>query len=90
MNINIEGQKIEQEYTRVTNILSSPEIIKEPIRFKEYRRLSKELEPKIRVFKEYQKTAHEIEKLAKLLEKEKDSEMVGLVGKKKSFRERVG
>ncbi len=79
MDINIEGQRIEQEYTRITAILSSPEIIKDPVRLKENSRLVKELEPKIRTFKEYQKTISEIENLKKWLNKEKDSDMVGLV-----------
>ena len=79
MNINIEGQKLEQEYTKLTTILSSPEIVKEPARFKEHSRLLKELEPKIRTFREYKKITHEIENLKKWLRKEKDSDMVGLV-----------
>ena len=79
MDINREGHKLEEEYTRVTNFMSSPEIIKDSVRFKEYSRLLKELEPKVRTFKEYQKTAYEVEKLTKWLGKEKDLSMVGLV-----------
>ncbi len=79
MDINREGEKVEQEYTRITNLLSSPEVIKDPIRFKEYSRSLKDLEPKIRTFKEYQKISHEVENLSKWLKKEKDSDMNSLV-----------
>lgn len=79
MNINIEGHKLEQEYLRITDILSSPDIIKDPPRLKDNSRLLKELDPKIKIFRAYKKVINEIEKLKKLLTKEKDSDMVGLI-----------
>ncbi|MFH1548845.1 MAG: peptide chain release factor 1 [Candidatus Omnitrophota bacterium] len=79
MNINIEGHKLEQEYLRITDILSSPDIMKDPIRLKDNSRLLKELDPKIKIFRAYKKVINEIEKLKKLLTKEKDSDMVGLI-----------
>lgn len=79
MDINREGEKIQQEYTRITNLLSSPEVIRDPVRFKEYSRSLKELKPKVGTFKEYQKISSEIENLTKWLKKEKDSDMTGLL-----------
>ncbi len=89
MDINVEGHKLEQEYLRVTSLLSSPDIIKDPVRLKENSRLIKELEPKIKIFREYRKIAGEIENMQKWLTKEKDSGMVGLVGEElKGLKER--
>ncbi|MDD5454301.1 MAG: peptide chain release factor 1 [Candidatus Ratteibacteria bacterium] len=79
MNINVEGHKLEQEYLRITGLLASPDIIKDPLRLKENSRILKELEPKIRIFREFRKTISEIENLKKWLTKEKDSDMAGLV-----------
>lgn len=64
---------------RITGLLASPDIIKDPLRLKENSRILKELEPKIRIFREFRKTISEIENLKKWLTKEKDSDMAGLV-----------
>lgn len=79
MDINREGEKIEQEYTNFSNLLSSPEVIRDSTRLKEYSRFLKELEPKVRTFKEYRKIAAEVENLSKWLKKEKDSDMTVLL-----------
>lgn len=84
MDINIEGEKVEQEYRRITNLLSSPEVTRDSAHFREYSRSLKDLEPKIRTFKEYKKVSHEVENLKKWLKKEKDSDMAGMVGEELS------
>lgn len=89
MNINVEGHKLEREYSRLTGLISSPDIIKDTARLKENSRLLKELEPKIKLFREYRKITGEIENMQKWLAKEKDSDMVGLVGEElKQLQER--
>jgi peptide chain release factor 1 len=79
MDIKVEGHKLEREYLRITNILSSPDIIKDAVRLRENSRILKELSPKIKIFREHQKVTGEIENLKKWLTKEKDSDMVSLV-----------
>jgi len=81
MNINIEGHKLEQEYSRLTDLISSRHIIKDAARLKENSRLLKQLEPKVKLFIEYKKITGEIENMQKWLTKEKDSDMAGLVEK---------
>jgi peptide chain release factor 1 len=79
MDINIEGKKLENEYVRVSDLLSSPEITKDLEQFKKYSRCLKELEPKVKAFKEYKSIVQEVEKLSEWLEREKDSDMFELV-----------
>lgn len=79
MDIHKEGETLEKEYIRLTEILSSPETRKDLERFKECSRSLKELESKVKTFREYKDTLKEVEKLSKWLDKEKDSDMVGLV-----------
>lgn len=79
MNINVEGHKLEQEYLRIAGVLSLPDIIKDTVRLKENSRILKELEPKVKLFREHRKITGEIENMKKWLTKEKDSDMVGLV-----------
>jgi peptide chain release factor 1 len=79
MDIYKEGEALEREYIKLAEILSSPEARKDWECFKEQSRSLKELEPKVKAFREYKDTVQEVEKLSNWLDKEKDSDMVGLV-----------
>ncbi|HIE43957.1 MAG TPA: peptide chain release factor 1 [Candidatus Omnitrophica bacterium] len=76
MDIIKKGERLQREYTRIMNLLAKPEVIRDATRLKDYSRSLRQIEPKVKKFKEYRETISEIHKLQELLKKEEDSEMI--------------
>ncbi len=71
-------EEIEKRYEELNNLLSDPNIISRQQEFKKYAREQSEITPVINEYRAWKKTVKELEENKKILEDEKDEELIEL------------